>query len=101
MVSKSAIQRLKTKWTDKKVFAKTPKTKKTSKAKAVSDFYGSPIRKGLLHKRLGVKQGEKISLRVIEKRLSELKKKKKKTAKDLKKEKELVFAKNAKTKFNK
>ena len=74
---------------------------KTLKGKNTSNFYGQPIEKGLLHKKMGVPQGKKIPLSAISSRLSALKKKKKKTAAEVKKERELVFAKNAKTKFGK
>ena len=99
MATLNAIKKLATKWSSKKVFLKTPKFGKVSKAKSVSNFYGQPIRKGGLHKDLGVRQGQKIPVSVIESKLAALKKKKNKTAKDIKEERRLVFAKNAKTKF--
>jgi len=98
MATLSAIKRLKTKWSAKRVFSRTP-TGKKSKAKAVSNFYGSPIRKGGLHKNLGIPQNKKIPLSLIEKKLNALKKKKNKTAKEVKLEKRLVFAKNSKLKW--
>ena len=101
MATKKAIQRIKTKTTAKKVFKKTPIRKVISKAKATSDFYGTPIRKGALHKSLNVAQGNIIPISTINKKLNALKKKKNKTAKDIKLERELVYAKNSKTKWGK
>ena len=101
MATLSAIRRLKTKWNSKRVFNRTPKLGKRSKAKPVSNFYGQPIRKGGLHKDLGISQNKKIPISLIESKINRLKKKKNKTAKDVKEEKRLVFAKNAKTKFSK
>jgi len=95
MATKKAIQKLKTKKTTKRVYKRTPKLKKPSKADAVSDFYGSYIAKGKLHKRLGVSRTKKIPLSVLKKQLAQLKKKKNKTAADVKKEREIVFAINA------
>lgn len=70
-------------------------------SRGVSNFYGSPIKKGLLHKKLGIPQGQKIPISLLKDRLSKLKKKKNKTAQDVKKEREIVFALNSKTKFRK
>ena len=101
MATKTAIKKLKTLWKEKRVFPMTPKLHRKSQAKAVSNFYGQPIKKGGLHKDLGVSQGRKIPLSAISSKLATIKKKKKKTAKDVKEERRLVFAKNAKTKFGK
>lgn len=62
----------------------------------MSDFYGSKIKKGELHKKMGVPEGEKIPEGKASKELSHLKGKENKSAADVKKERELVFAKNAK-----
>lgn len=67
--------------------------------KAVKDFYGSKVRGGLLHEKMGVPQGKKIPLGKIDSEISKLKAIKNKTPAQLKKLRELVFAKNAKTKF--
>jgi len=64
-----------------------------------TDFYGSQIKTGLLHKELGVKQGVKIPLSQINAQLQRLKAKKTKSAADVTRIRQLVFAKNAKTKF--
>ena len=69
--------------------------KKKYKVKT-TDFYGSKIHTGLLHKKMGVKAGNKISASKVNKSLASLKKKKNKSKADVKKERELVFAKNAK-----
>ena len=88
---------MRTKWNAKRTFSTTPKLGKKSKAKPVSNFYGQPIQKGGLHKQLGIKQGQKIPVSVLQSRLNALKKKKKKTAKDIKTERRLIFAKNSKS----
>ena len=100
MATRKAIHKNRTKRTAKRVYSKTPMGRK-SKAKATSDFYGSPIRKGALHKVLGIPQGEKIPMSLINKKLNALKRKKNKTAREVKIEEELVFAKNAKGKWKK
>lgn len=69
-------------------------------AKKSSNFYGSKIKTGQLHKDMGVKKGSKIPLQKINSRLHKLENKKTKTASDKKEIKRLVFAKNAKTKFH-
>ncbi|HHD92265.1 MAG TPA: hypothetical protein ENL06_01395 [Candidatus Portnoybacteria bacterium] len=61
-------------------------------------FYGQPIQKGALHRDLGISQKKKIPVSTISKMLNTLKKKKNKTTQDVKEEKRLIFAKNAKTK---
>jgi transcriptional regulator with AAA-type ATPase domain len=101
MATKKAIQKIKTKRTQKRVYKRTPKLKKPSKAKAVSDFYGQPIAKGKLHKRLRVAQDKKLSVALLRSALAKLKRKKHKTAQDVKKEREIIFALNAKTKWGK
>jgi len=101
MATRKAIKKLKTKKTTKRVYKRTPKLKKISKAKAVSDFYGNYIAKGKLHKRLGVARNKKIPLSTLKAQLAKLKKKKNKTAADVKKERELVFAINAQTRWGK
>jgi len=101
MATREAIKKLATQWNMKRVFSTTPKLRKKSKTKPVSNFYGQPIAKGALHKRLGIPQGQKIPLSIIRKKLAALKKKKNKTAAEVKKERQLVFAANAKTRWNK
>ena len=95
----SAIKRLRTKWNAKRTFTKTPKLGKVSKAKSVSNFYGQPIQKGGLHKKLGIARGQKIPVSLLASKIAKLKKKKNKTAEDVKKERELVYARNAKTRW--
>lgn len=59
----------------------------------------NPKNKGLLHKKLGVSKGKKIPMKKITKSLDSIKGKEKKgklSASSLKKERELVFARNAK-----
>lgn len=101
MATLKAIKKLATQWQQARVSPKTPKLGKKSTAKPVSNFYGQPIAKGKLHSKLGIKQGTKIPLAVIEAKIAKLKKIKKKTPAELKTERELVFALNAKTKFGK
>ena len=62
-------------------------------------FYGQPIQKGALHRDLGMKQSRKIPISLISQKLNALKKKKNKTAQDVKEERRLIFAQNAKTKW--
>ena len=76
--------------------------------KKKTNFYGSIIKTGALHKKMHVKQGKPLSLKRVESELSKVKKQvqsaKKGSSKRkalVKKERELAFAKNAKTKFNK
>ena len=98
MATRAAIEKLKTKWNAKRVFALTPKLGKKSKAKAVSSFYGrNPILKGALHKQLGIPRTQKIPLSILKQRLATLKKKKEKTAKDVKTIRRLVFAINSRS----
>ena len=70
-----------------------------AKKKQTGNFYGQPIAKGALHRKMHVAKGNKIPLARINSMLAALKKKPHKTAAQLKKEKELVFAKNAKSKW--
>ena len=100
MATRKAIRKIRTKKNAKKVYKRTP-TGKPSRAKSTSDFYGSPIRKGALHKALGVSRSKKIPVSTLRAQLAKLKKKKTKTAADVKKERELVYALNAKTKWKK
>ena len=95
MATKKAIHRIRTKTTAKRVYKRTPKGKK-SKAKSTSDFYGQPILKGALHKAMGIPPNRKIPTSKEKAALARLKKKKNKTAADIKKERKLVFALNAK-----
>ena len=96
MATRAALKRLATKWHEKRTFPYTPKLHKKSKAKPVSNFYGQPIKKGGLHKDLGIKQGEKIPVSLLASKIARLKKKKNKTVEEVKKERELVYAQNAK-----
>ncbi len=64
------------------------------------NFYGSKVRKGLLHKKMHVKQGSKIPLSKINSQIKNLKAKNNKTRAEVKKLRELVFAKNAKTRWH-
>lgn len=69
---------------------------KAAVKKAVSDFYGSKIKTGALHDKMGVSQDKKIPENKIDKKLSGIKDKKAKSPAEVKEERELVFAKNAK-----
>ena len=80
---------------------KATKSRTKSKAKKTGDFYGEPIKKGQLHKDMGVPKGKKIPLSEINAKLKKLKAKKHKTKADITEERRLVFAKNAKTKWKK
>ena len=95
MATKKAIKKLKTKKTTKRVYKRTPKKHKISKAKAVTNFYGEFIAKSKLHKKLGIPRTEKIPLSVLKAQLAKFKNKKKKTAAELKEEREILFAINA------
>ena len=100
MATLTAIRRIKTRANAPRVFSRTPKLHRRSRAQAVSSFYGrSYIQKGALHKQLGIAPGNKIPLSVIQSKLNKLKRKKKKTARDIKTERRLVFAINAKTRW--
>ena len=90
MATKKAIHRIRTKKTAKRA---SPTGKKS---KATSDFYGQPILKGALHKAMGIPPNRKIPTSKEKAALARLKKKKNKTAADIKKERRLVFALNAK-----
>ena len=74
--------------------------------KKIGNFYGSKIKTGTLHTKMHVKKGNKIPLAKVNASLMSVKRQLK-TATGarrkalVKKERELVFAKNAKTKFNK
>ncbi len=77
-------------------------------AKKTTNFYGSKIKTGLLHKKMHVTQGKPLSLKKVESDLSKVKKQVQnakpgsaRRKKLVKKERELSFAKNAKTRFSK
>jgi|GEM_PF-6650289 len=99
MATQKAIRKIKTKRTTKRVYKRTPKGKK-SKAKPVSKFYGSYIAKGKLHKAMKIPREKKIPISKLKAELARLKKKKKKTARDVKREREIVFALNSKLSWN-
>lgn len=74
--------------------------------KKTGNFYGSKIKTGLLHKKMHVKKGSKIPIAKVNSQLMSVKRQLKNATGArrkalVKKERELVFAKNAKTKFNK
>lgn len=70
-------------------------TRKKTPAKTTK-FYGNTIKKGILHKKLGVALNKKIPMTKINAELKKLKAIKNKTVAQKKFEKELIFAKNAK-----
>ncbi len=65
-----------------------------------SNFYGSTIVKGKLHKVMKVPQGKNLDVNKLNKQLRDLKKIKNKSASQLRKEREIVFAINSR-KFKK
>ncbi len=74
--------------------------------KKTGNFYGSTIKKGALHAKLHMKQGNKIPISKVNSGITSVKKQVKSATGSkrkalVKKERELVFAKNAKTKFKK
>lgn len=63
--------------------------------KKTGDFYGNPIQKGLLHKKMDIPQGKKLPVSRLRAMLAVLKNKKHRTRADIKKLREILFALNA------